>query len=159
VLATVLFSDIVGSSDRAVELGDRAWGELLEHHHAAIRRELARFRGSEIDTAGDSFFASFDGPARAVRCGLAIIEAVRELGLDLRVGVHSGECELVDGKVAGIAVHIGARVSAQAGAGEVLASSTVKDLVVGSGIEFEDRGTAELKGIPGSWSLWAVRSA
>jgi class 3 adenylate cyclase len=158
VLATVLFSDIVGSSDRAVELGDRAWGELLEHHHAAIRRELARFRGSEIDTAGDSFFASFDGPARAVRCGLAIIEAVRELGLDLRVGVHSGECELVDGKVAGIAVHIGARVSAQAGAGEVLASSTVKDLVVGSGIEFEDRGTAELKGIPGSWSLWAVRS-
>jgi pimeloyl-ACP methyl ester carboxylesterase len=156
VLATVLFSDIVSSSERAVELGDRAWRELLQHHHAAIRRELARFRGSEIDTAGDSFFASFDGPARAVRCGLAIVAAVQELGLDVRVGVHSGECEVVDGKVAGIAVHIGARVSARAGPGEVLVSGTVKDLVVGSGIEFEDRGTTELKGIPGEWRLWAV---
>lgn len=158
VLATVLFSDIVGSSERAVELGDRAWRELLQNHHAAIRRELARFRGSEIDTAGDSFFASFDGPARAVRCGLAIVAAVRELGLDVRIGVHSGECEIVDGKVAGIAVHIGARVSAQAGPAEVLVSGTVKDLVVGSGIEFEDRGTATLKGIPGDWRLWAVAS-
>jgi pimeloyl-ACP methyl ester carboxylesterase len=156
VLATVLFSDIVGSSERAVELGDRSWRELLEGHHATIRRELARFRGTEIDTAGDSFFASFDGPARAVRCGLAIVAAIRALGLDVRVGVHSGECEIVDGKVAGIAVHIGARVSAQAGPGEVLVSGTVKDLVVGSGLEFEDRGTTALKGIPGDWRLWAV---
>jgi pimeloyl-ACP methyl ester carboxylesterase len=159
VLATVLFSDIVGSSERAVELGDRSWRQLLQDHHATIRRELARFRGTEIDTAGDSFFASFDGPARAVRCGLAIVEAVRELGLELRVGVHSGECELIDGKVGGIAVHIGARVSSQATAGQVLVSGTVKDLVVGSGIDFEDRGTADLKGIPGEWRLWVVRSA
>ena len=159
VLSTVLFSDIVGSSERAVELGDRGWRDLLQRHHEAIRFELSRFRGTEIDTAGDSFFANFDGPARAVRCGLGIVGAIRELGLDVRVGVHSGECEIVDGKVAGIAVHIGARVSAQAGPGEVLVSGTVKDLVVGSGIEFEDRGTAELKGIPGDWRLWAVRSA
>ena len=156
VLATVLFSDIVSSSEKAASLGDRAWRELLERHHQLVRRELARFLGQEVDTAGDGFFASFDGPARAIRCGCAIAEAIPELGLRVRVGLHTGECELVDGKVAGIAVHTGARVAAHAEPGEVLVSSTVKDLVAGSGIVFRERGTHELKGIPGEWRLYAV---
>jgi class 3 adenylate cyclase len=156
VLATVLFSDIVGSSEQAASLGDRAWRELLERHHELVRRQLVRFRGKEMDTAGDGFFASFDGPARAIRCGCAIAEAMPELGLQVRVGLHTGECELVDGKVAGIAVHTGARVAANAQPGEVLVSSTVKDLVAGSGLTFEDRGSHDLKGIPGEWRLFAV---
>jgi class 3 adenylate cyclase len=157
VLATILFTDIVGSTARAAELGDRAWRDLLHDHHMAVRRELARFRGDELDTAGDGFFAVFDGPARAISCARSIVGAVGELGLDVRAGVHTGECELHDGKVAGIAVSMGARVSAAAAPGEVLVSSTVKDLVAGSGIEFEDRGTRELKGVPGEWRLFAVR--
>jgi pimeloyl-ACP methyl ester carboxylesterase len=156
VLATVLFSDIVGSSERAVSLGDRAWRGLLERHHELVRRQLVRFRGREVDTAGDGFFASFDGPARAIRCGCAVAEGTADLGLQVRVGLHAGECELVDGKVAGIAVHTGARVAASAEPGQVLVSSTVKDLVAGSGIAFHDRGTHELKGIPGEWHLYAV---
>jgi len=156
VLATVLFTDIVGSTERATQLGDRRWRELLDEHHAAIRRQLERFRGKEIDTAGDGFLASFDGPARAIRCAEAAVESVRGLGLDIRAGVHTGECELHDGKLAGIAVHIGARVAGQAGPGEVLVSSTVRDLVAGSGLEFEDRGSASLKGVPGEWRLYAV---
>ncbi|HEX9416779.1 MAG TPA: adenylate/guanylate cyclase domain-containing protein [Gaiellaceae bacterium] len=156
VLATVLFTDIVGSTAKAVELGDRGWRELLEQHHVRIRNELVRHRGVELDTAGDGFFARFDGPARAIRCAAAIGESLRELGLDVRAGLHTGECELVDDKVAGIAVSIGARVAAQAGPGEVLVSQTVKDLVAGSGLEFEDRGAAELKGVPGEWRLYAV---
>ena len=156
ILATVLFTDIVGSTARAAELGDRGWRELLHAHHDRVRRELARFRGREIDTAGDGFFATFDGPARAIRCACSLTEAVRDLGIEIRAGLHTGECELVDGKVGGIAVHIGARVSAEAGPGEVLVSSTVKDLVAGSGLQFADRGTAELKGVPGEWRLYAV---
>jgi class 3 adenylate cyclase len=156
MLATVLFTDLVGSTERAAELGDRRWRDLLEQHHAAVRRELARFDGREVDTAGDGFFATFDGPARAIRCAQSIVEAVRMLGLRVRAGLHTGEVELADGKVAGIAVNIGARVAGQAGAGEVLVSGTVKDLVAGSGLEFDDRGTAELKGIPGEWRLFAV---
>jgi pimeloyl-ACP methyl ester carboxylesterase len=156
VLATVLFTDIVSSSERAASLGDRAWGELLERHHALVRHQLARFRGKEVDTAGDGFFASFDGPARAIRCACAIVDSVRELGLDMRTGLHTGECEVVEGKVAGIAVHTGAKVASHAKPGEVLVSSTVKDLVAGSGLSFEDRGTHELKGIPGDWKLFAV---
>jgi class 3 adenylate cyclase len=157
VLATVLFTDIVGSTERMSELGDAGWRKLLERHHALVRRELARARGQEVDTAGDGFFAAFDGPARAVRCAKSIVDGVRELGLDLRSGLHTGECELVDGKISGIAVHTGARVAAHAGSGEVLVSSTVKDLVAGSGLEFEDRGVHELKGIPGEWRLYAAR--
>jgi pimeloyl-ACP methyl ester carboxylesterase/class 3 adenylate cyclase len=156
VLATVLFTDIVGSTARATELGDRAWRELLEQHHRLIRRELVRFHGAELDVAGDGFFARFDGPARAVRCASAITQGVRELGLELRAGLHTGECELLDGKVGGIAVHIGARVAKEARPGEVLVSSTVKDLVAGSGIRFSDRGTATLKGLPDQWRLYAV---
>lgn len=158
VLATVLFTDIVGSTARAVELGDARWRQLLEEHHSRVRRQLTRFRGREHDTAGDGFFASFDGPARAIRCALAIEQDLRELGIEVRAGLHTGECELLDQKVAGIAVSIGARVAAQASPGEVLVSSTVKDLVAGSGLEFEDRGAAELKGVPGEWRLFAVRS-
>jgi class 3 adenylate cyclase/pimeloyl-ACP methyl ester carboxylesterase len=156
VLATVLFTDIVGSTARAAELGDARWRELLREHHALIRRQLVRFRGTEIDTAGDGFFASFDGPARAIRCASAISEALNEVGLEVRAGLHTGECELHDGKVGGIAVHIGARVAKEAGPGEVLVSSTVKDLVAGSGIDFRERGDAELKGVPGKWRLFAV---
>ncbi len=156
VLATVLFTDIVGSTARAAELGDRAWRRIVEEHHALVRSQLARHRGREVDTAGDGFFASFDGPARAIRCATAISEGVQSLGLEVRAGLHTGECELVDGKVGGIAVAIGARVAAQASPGEVLVSSTVKDLVAGSGIVFEDRGAAELKGVPGEWRLFAV---
>jgi class 3 adenylate cyclase len=156
VLATVLFTDLVGSTAQAAELGDRRWRDLLEQHHASVRRELARFDGAEVDTAGDGFFATFDGPARAIRCAQTIVEGVRPLGLDVRAGLHTGEVELADGKVAGIAVNIGARVAGQAVAREVLVSGTVKDLVAGSGLEFEDRGVATLKGIPGEWRLFAV---
>jgi class 3 adenylate cyclase len=159
VLATVLFTDIVGSTERAHELGDRRWRELLEAHNTAVRRQLERFRGRELDTAGDGFLASFDGPARAIRCARASIEAVRGLGLEIRAGVHTGECELAGDKLAGVAVHIGARVAGQAGPGEILVSGTVHDLVAGSGLEFEDRGPAELKGVPGEWRLFAVVAA
>lgn len=156
VLATVLFTDLIGATARAAELGDRAWRELLQKHHDAIRRQLGRFQGREVDTAGDGFFASFDGPARAIRCACAIVDGMRELSLEVRAGLHTGECELMDGKVAGIAVHTGARVAANAKPGEVLVSSTVKDLVAGSGIAFRDRGVHELKGVPGEWRLYAV---
>jgi class 3 adenylate cyclase/pimeloyl-ACP methyl ester carboxylesterase len=156
VLATILFTDIVASSARAAELGDRAWRELLERHHALVRRELTRYRGEEKDTAGDGFFATFDGPARAIRCASAIVEGVHDLGLEVRAGVHTGECEVHEGKVAGLAVVIGARVAAQADGGEVLVSQTVKDLVAGAGVEFDERGEHELKGVPGAWRLYAV---
>jgi class 3 adenylate cyclase/pimeloyl-ACP methyl ester carboxylesterase len=156
VLATVLFTDIVGATSHAAELGDRAWRELLEHHHEAVRTQLGRYRGKEVDTAGDGFFASFDGPARAITSASAIVESMPELRLEVRAGLHTGECELIDGKVAGIAVHTGARVASNAEPGEVLVSSTVKDLVAGSGIAFQDRGLHELKGIPGEWHLYAV---
>jgi Adenylate cyclase, family 3 (some proteins contain HAMP domain) len=159
VLATVLFTDIVGSTERATELGDRRWRELLEAHHSTVRRQLERFRGRELDTAGDGFLASFDGPARAIRCASAAIDAVRGLGLEIRAGVHTGECEVAGDKLAGIAVHIGARVAGRAGPGEVLVSSTVRDLVAGSGLEFEDRGAAELKGVPGEWRLYRLADA
>ena len=159
VLATVLFTDIVGSTARSAELGDAAWRDLLRDHHSRIRRELSRFRGREIDTAGDGFFATFDGPARAIRCACAARESVRDLGLEIRAGLHAGECELLDDKVTGIAVSLGARVASQAAPGEILVSSTVRDLVAGSGIEFEDRGVAELKGVPGEWRLYAVASS
>jgi pimeloyl-ACP methyl ester carboxylesterase/class 3 adenylate cyclase len=156
VLATVLFTDLVGSTAKAAELGDRGWRDLLEQHHTRIRQQLSQFRGVELDTAGDGFFARFDGPARAIRCATAIREAVEGIGLEVRAGLHTGECEILDGKVAGIAVSIGARVAAQAEAGEILVSQTVKDLVAGSGISFGDRGAAELKGVPGEWRLFAV---
>jgi class 3 adenylate cyclase len=156
MLATVLFTDIVGSTDKMAELGDRGWHKLLDGHHTAVRRQLSRFHGIEMDTAGDGFFARFDGPARAVRCAQAITDDVRKLGIQLRAGLHTGECELADGKVAGIAVSIGARIAAAAMPGEVLVSSTVKDLVAGSGLAFEDRGTHELKGVPGEWRLYAA---
>jgi class 3 adenylate cyclase len=156
MLATVLFTDIVGSTEKMAELGDRGWRELLDGHHTAVRRQLSRFRGIEMDTAGDGFFARFDGPARAIHCAQAITDDVREFGLDVRAGLHTGECELHDGKVAGIAVSIGARIAGAAEPGEVLVSSTVKDLVAGSGLGFEDRGTRELKGVPGEWRLYAL---
>jgi len=155
-LATLLFTDIVDSTTHLAKLGDAGWRKLLERHHALVRAELVRARGNEVDTAGDGFFAAFDGPARAVRCAKAIVGGMRELGLDVRSGLHTGECEIVDGKMSGIAVHTGARVAAHAGPGEVLVSSTVKDLVAGSGLEFEDRGVHELKGIPGEWRLYAA---
>jgi class 3 adenylate cyclase len=159
VLATVLFTDIVGSTARAAELGDSAWRELLGRHHALVRGELARFRGEEFDTAGDGFFAAFDGPRRGIECACAIRESVRSLGLEIRAGLHTGECERLDGKLGGIAVPTGARIAALAEPGEVLVSSTVKDLVAGSGLAFEDRGAHELKGVPGEWRLYAVASA
>jgi class 3 adenylate cyclase len=156
VLATVLFTDLVGSTARAAELGDSAWRSILERHHAVVRDQLQRFRGTEHDTAGDGFFASFDGPARAIRCASAIREGLEPLDLEVRAGLHTGECELLDGKVSGIAVATGARVAGHAAPGEVLVSQTVKDLVAGSGIAFVDRGTRELKGVPGEWRLYAV---
>ena len=156
VLATVVFTDIVGSTERAADLGDRAWRDLLEMHHTLVRRELEQYRGREVNTTGDGFLATFDGPARAIRCALAIRDAVRELGVEVRAGLHTGECEVVDGKVEGIAVHLGARVAGEAFPGEVLVSSTVKDLVAGSGLEFADRGEHELKGVPGLWRLYSV---
>ena len=156
LLVTVMFTDIVRATERAAVLGDRAWHDLLESHHQLVRRELARFRGQEIDTAGDGFLATFDGPARAVRCASAISREVRALGLEIRAGLHTGECEVMGGKVAGIAVHTGARVATHAQPGEVLVSSTVKDLVAGSGLSFQDRGMQRLKGIPNEWRLFAV---
>ncbi len=156
VLATVLFTDIVGSTKRASELGDRQWRQLLDRHHAIVRHELGRFRGREIDTAGDGFFAVFDGPARAIRCALSIVAAVRDLGLEIRAGLHTGEVELADGTVRGIAVHTGARIVSLAEPGEVLVSGTVKDLIAGSGIGLLNRGTHELKGIPGDWRVYGV---
>jgi pimeloyl-ACP methyl ester carboxylesterase len=159
VLATVLFTDIVGSTDHAATAGDHRWRRLLDAHDLQVRRELSRYRGREVDTTGDGFFATFDGPARAVRCATAIRDAVRSLGVEIRAGVHTGEVELADDRVTGIAVHLGARVADLAGEGEVLVSSTVKDLVAGSGIEFDDRGSHELKGVPGEWHLYAVADA
>jgi len=159
VLATVLFTDIVGASERAAALGDHGWRELLSRHHGLVRRELAKFRGREIDTAGDGFLAAFDGPARAVRCAHAVAGSVRgQLDMELRAGLHTGECEVMEDKLAGLAVHIGARVAALAKPGEVLVSNTVKDLVAGSGLQFEDRGNHALKGIPGNWHLYAALS-
>ena len=156
VLLTVLFTDIGDSTRLATELGDRAWRDLLESHHAAVRRQLERFRGREIDTAGDGFFATFDGPARGIRCAQAVVDAVRPLGLSVRAGLHTGECEVIGDDVGGVAVHVGARVSAAAQPGEVLVSGTVRDLVAGSGIPFTDRGRHPLKGLPGLWELCAV---
>jgi len=156
VLATVLFTDIVGATEKAASLGDRRWGDLLDNHHASVRRELARFRGREIDTAGDGFLATFDGPARAVRCACAISDSVESLGIELRAGLHTGECEVIGDKLGGISVHIGARVAALARPGEVLVSATVKDLVAGSALSFKDRGIQSLKGVPGDWRLFAV---
>jgi pimeloyl-ACP methyl ester carboxylesterase len=156
VLATVLFTDIVGSTAKAADMGDRAWRELLEQHHALIRQQLLRYRGTELDVAGDGFFARFDGPARGIQCAQAITAEVRGLGIEVRAGLHTGECELVDGKVGGIAVHIGARVASEAGPSEVLVSSTVKDLVAGSGLTFREHGVAQLKGVPEEWRLYAV---
>jgi class 3 adenylate cyclase len=158
VLATILFTDIVGSTTRAAELGDRAWAELLSRHHAAVRSELERFRGREIDTAGDGFFATFDGPARAVGCAVAIRDALRALDVEIRAGLHTGELELEDGRPRGLAVNIAQRVMAEAEPGEILASSTVKDLVVGSGIDFEDRGQHSLRGVPDEWHLFGTTS-
>ena len=157
-LATVLFTDIVGSTDRAARVGDRAWRELLDRHNEVVRERLGRFRGREVKNVGDGFVATFDGPARAVRCAREIVEGVDELGLAVRCGLHTGECEVLDGDIRGIAVHIGARVGALAGSGEVLVSSTVKDLVVGSDLGFEDRGAHELRGVPGEWRLYALQS-
>ncbi len=157
VLTTVLFTDIVESTSRASELGDRRWRELLEAHHAVVRSQVARYGGKEIRGTGDGFFATFEGPARAIACARGSVRAVADLGLAIRAGVHTGEVELVGGKVEGIAVHIGARVAAEARPGEVLASSIVRDLAAGSGIEFEERGTRELKGVPGEWRLFAAR--
>jgi class 3 adenylate cyclase len=156
VLATVLFTDIAGSTERAASLGDKAWRDVLEQHHASVRRELAHFRGQEITTTGDGFLATFDGPARAVRCAVAIREGLRESGLEVRAGLHTGECERMGDNIGGLAVHIGSRVAGLADPGEVLASSTVKDLVSGSGIVFEDRGSHPLKGVPGEWRVFRV---
>jgi class 3 adenylate cyclase len=158
VLATVLFTDIVGSTERAAALGDRPWRALLDTHHGIVRRELERHRGREVDTAGDGFFATFDGPARAIRCACAIREGVRPLGIEIRAGLHTGECELLGGRVGGIAVHIGARVAAKAAPREVLVTGTVKDLVAGSGLRFLHRGTHHLQGVPGEWHLFAVET-
>jgi class 3 adenylate cyclase len=157
VLATVLVTDIVGSTRLAAQLGDRAWCDLLERHHAIVREALAASRGREVDTAGDGFLATFDGPARAVACACRIRDALQPLGLEIRAGLHTGEIELADGKVRGIAVHTGARIASAAEAGEILVSSTVKDLVSGSGIRFQDRGSHALKDIPRSWQLYAAR--
>jgi class 3 adenylate cyclase len=156
VLATLLFTDIVGSTAQATEMGDRAWHDLLERHHATVRAMLGRYRGREISTAGDGFLATFEGPARAVRCASAITQAVRSLGLEIRAGLHTGEIEMVGEDVRGVAVHIGARVAALAGASEVFVSQTVKDLVAGSGLSFEDAGEHELKGVPDRWHLYRV---
>jgi class 3 adenylate cyclase/pimeloyl-ACP methyl ester carboxylesterase len=158
VLATVLFTDIVDSTRRAAEMGDRDWHALLDAHDAIVRAQLNRFRGREVNTSGDGFLAMFDGPQRAIRCAMAIRDAVQALGIEVRAGLHTGECEIRGDDIGGIAVHIGARVSALAGANDVLVSSTLRDLVIGSGLEFEDRGAHELKGVPGEWRLFAVAS-
>jgi class 3 adenylate cyclase len=159
MLATVVFTDIVGSTETAAQLGDKRWGDLLDNHHRVVRHALTRFRGREVDTAGDGFLATFDGPARAIRFALAATDGVRPLGLELRAGVHTGEIELAGDDVRGLAVHIGARVAALAGPGQVLVSSTVRDLTAGSGIEFLDVGAQQLKGVPGEWRLFSVAPA
>ena len=159
VLATVLFTDIVDSTRRAADIGDRDWHALLDAHDAVVRSQLSRFRGREVNTSGDGFLAMFDGPQRAIRCAMAIRDAVQALGIEVRAGLHTGECEVRGDDIGGIAVHIGARVSALAAANDVLVSSTLRDLVIGSGIEFEDRGAHELKGVPGEWRLFAVACA
>jgi len=159
VLTTVLFTDIVGSTERTVAQGDRAWARTLGEHHALVRRQLDRFRGREMDTAGDGFFATFDGPVRAIRCADAVTRSLREIGIEIRAGVHTGECEIIGDKVGGLAVNIGARVASNAQAGEILVSQTVKDLVAGSGLAFLDRGAAALKGLPGEWRLYALADA
>lgn len=156
VLTTVLFTDIVGATEKAAALGDRQWRELLGRHHTVVRQHLGRFRGREIDTAGDGFLAAFDGPGRAVACAQTLAREMSRLGLEIRAGVHTGECEVMGDKLSGIAVHIGARVAALARAGEVLVSGTVKDLVAGSGLVFDDRGVRALRGVPGEWRLYAV---
>jgi class 3 adenylate cyclase len=158
VLATVLFTDIVDSTRRAAEMGDRDWHALLDAHDAVVRSQLARFRGREVNTSGDGFLAMFDGPQRAIRCAMAIRDAVQALGVEVRAGLHTGECEIRGDDIGGIGVHIGARVSALAGPNDVLVSSTLRDLVIGSGLEFEDRGTHQLKGVPGEWRLFVVAS-
>jgi class 3 adenylate cyclase len=158
VLTTVLFTDIVDSTRRAAEIGDRDWHALLDAHDAVVRAQLARFRGREVSTAGDGFLAIFDGPQRAIRCAMAIRDAVQALGIEVRAGLHTGECEVRGDDIGGIAVHIGARVSALAGPNDVLVSSTLRDLVIGSGLEFEDHGAHQLKGVPGKWQLFAVAS-
>jgi class 3 adenylate cyclase len=159
VLVTVMFADIVGSTERAVAVGDRRWRELLDGYLGLARRQLERFRGREVDVAGDGLFAVFDGPARAIRCACALRDAVHQLGLEVRVGLHTGECEVSGAKVSGIAVHTGARIAAAARPQEVLTSVTVRDLVAGSGIGFDDRGSHQLKGVPGDWRLFAVTTA
>jgi class 3 adenylate cyclase len=158
VLATVMFIDVVGSTDRAVELGDAAWRGVLQNYYAIVRRTLARFRGREANVAGDGFLATFDGPARAVRCALELVKEVRQLGIEIRAGVHIGECEVMGDDVGGVAVHAGARIMAEARPGEVLASSTIKDLVAGSGLSFIDRGEHALKGVPGQWRLFTAQA-
>lgn len=158
VLVTVLFTDVVGATARAAELSDRRWRDVLSRHYATVRHELRRYRGDEVQTAGDGFLATFDGPARAIRCACAIRDRAHDDGLSIRAGLHTGECELMGSDIGGIAVHIGARVAALARSDEVLVSSTIKDLVVGSGIEFDDRGQHALKGVPGSWRLFSVSS-
>ncbi|OBJ07964.1 adenylate/guanylate cyclase domain-containing protein [Mycobacterium colombiense] len=159
LLATVLFTDIVDSTRRAAEMGDRDWHALLDAHDAVVRTQLNRFRGREVNTSGDGFLAMFDGPQRAIRCAMAIRDAVQALGIEVRAGLHTGECEVRGDDIGGIGVHIGARVSALAGANDVLVSSTLRDLVIGSGLEFDERGSHELKGVPGEWRLYAVASA
>jgi class 3 adenylate cyclase len=154
VLATLMFTDIVDATARDADLGDKAWRDLLARHYALLRQELKRYRGQEVDTAGDALFATFDGPARAIQCASAMSKAVVRLGLSIRIGLHTGECEVIGDKVTGIAVHIGSRVAGLAGPGEVLVTSTVKDLVAGSGIRFEGRGPHQLKGVPGEWQLY-----
>jgi class 3 adenylate cyclase len=156
VLATVLFTDIVGSTERAAALGDEAWRNLLAEHHRVVRTALARHRGREVKTVGDGFLAVFDGPARAVRAAQSIVSEVATLGLEVRTGLHTGEIETIGEDVGGLAVHIAARVMGEAGTGEVIVSSTVRDLVAGSGLRFEDRGRRELRGVPGPWQVWAV---
>jgi class 3 adenylate cyclase len=158
VLATVLFTDIVDSTRRAAEMGDRDWHALLDAHDAVARAQLVRFRGREVNTSGDGFLAMFDGPQRAIRCAMSIRDAVQALGIQVRAGLHTGECEVRGDDIGGIGVHIGARVSALAGPNDVLVSSTLRDLVIGSGLEFEDRGAHQLKGVPGEWHLFAVVS-
>jgi class 3 adenylate cyclase len=158
ILTTVLFTDIVGSTTQAASFGDERWHSTLDAHDRAVREQLRRFRGNEINTTGDGFIASFDGPARAIRCGQAIREATHDLGIDVRVGLHTGECEVRGDDLGGIAVHIAARVAGLACPGEVLVSRTVKDLVAGSGITFEDRGDHNLKGVPDTWRLYAVQT-
>jgi class 3 adenylate cyclase len=159
VLATVLFTDIVDSTRRTAEMGDRDWHALLDAHDAIVRSQLARFRGRDVNESGDGFLAMFDGPQRAIRCAMAIRDAVQSLGIEVRAGLHTGECEVRGDDIGGIGAHIGARVSALAGPNEVLVSSTLRDLVIGSGLEFEERGAHELKGVPGEWHLSAVASS